>query len=226
MIPAHSSGASSASLNPGRQVVHEGVRDHHVLGVPAGEVPAGVERRRAQVLLAAPAELARPVGAAEPGRADPVAGLEPGAARAGRDDLGHHLVARRHVRLLGRQVAFGQVQVGPAHPAAADLEQQLAGAGLGYRPLGELERARGHRPGLMDHPRAHGPTVGRLGQARVNRASTEMVAGPRSMPSWFQVMPNWARSISASARTVTAASVTSSRVAVKVSGRVTPPAVS
>ena len=128
--------------------------------------------------------------------------------------------------LLGRQVTFGQVQVGAAHPATADPEQQLAGAGLGHRPLGELERARGHRPGLMDHPRAHGPTVGRLGQARVNRATTEMVAGPRSMPSWFQVMPNWARSISASARTVTADSVTSARVAVKVSGRVMPAAVS
>jgi hypothetical protein len=36
---------------------------------------------------------------------------------------------------LGLEVALGQVQIGPADATAADLDQQLAGPGLGNRPV-------------------------------------------------------------------------------------------
>ncbi len=59
-------------------------------------------------------------------------------------------------------------------------------------------------------------------QDRVKRATTATVAGPVSMPIWFQVRPNSARSTTTpSARSVNAAGLTSASVAVKLSGRVT-----
>ena len=152
------------------QRMGEGLRGHHVLGVPAVEVPAGVDRRRAEVLLAPAAEHARPVGAAQPGCPDPVTGREPAGARASRHDLGDHLVAGRGVRPFGRQVPLGEVQIGSAYTATADPEQQLAGTRLGNRALDEAQRAGSDRPGLMHYPCTHSPTIRATVRARRGRA--------------------------------------------------------
>ena len=159
MIPAHSSGREFRVAEPVRQRVRERVGDDHVLGVAAVIVPSGVDGRGTQILPAAAAVPARPVGPAEPGRPDPVTGLEPGHTGTRLDDLGHHLMAGRHVRRLRRQVTLGEVQVGPADATAADLHEQLAGTGLGNRPVDQPQRARVHRPGLVHHPCAHAPTL-------------------------------------------------------------------
>src|ERR1019366_7203650 len=84
-------------------------------------------------------------------------------------------------------------------------------------------------PGLWTtHARTalrYGPRPGQgagFAADRVKRVTADTVAGPFSMPFWFQVKPKFARSPSVSARRVIASRVASVTVAVKSSGRVTP----
>ena len=95
------------------------------------------------------------IGPGQPGDADPVAGPEPGRSRAGGGDLPDHLVPWSDAGRPGRQVTLGQVQVGPADPAADHPDQQLTRAGLGHRPVDQPQRPGRHRPGLVHHPCAH-----------------------------------------------------------------------
>jgi hypothetical protein len=63
-----------------RQPVGEPFVDEAELGVSTVGVPAGEQRRAAEVLLTVPAEPAAAAGSAEPGHADPVAAREPAGA--------------------------------------------------------------------------------------------------------------------------------------------------
>ena len=122
------------------QPVGEGLVDHGQLGVAAVVVPAGEARLEAEVLVAAEAEAARAVGAAQPGDADPLAHREPLGAGPAPVDPAHDLVAGHDVAAMGGQVALDHVQVGPAHAAGADPDPDLARSGLGIGPLAEHQR--------------------------------------------------------------------------------------
>ena len=68
----------------------------------------------------------------EPGDADAVAFLDVRDAGAHRGDVAHTLVARDEWRCgLDRPVAVGGMQVGVTHAARRDLDEDLAGPGLG-----------------------------------------------------------------------------------------------
>ena len=81
-----------------RQPVGVRLVDQTGVGVAAVDVPAGERRGQAEVLLAAAAESAAAVGAAEPGDPDPVADGEPFGAGAERVDHADHLVPGGHLR--------------------------------------------------------------------------------------------------------------------------------
>ena len=233
MIPAHSSGASSASLNPAGSGWAKASATDHVLGVPAVEVPAGVDRGRAQVLLAPAAEHAGAVGPAAARRPRPGhrartgrcparspttsattswPGVVSGRWAAGRPRPGAGRCGTR--RSSGSAAAAGRDRAGgpAARPGAAGPTRPARADEL---PM----HAQSHRTGS---PRARGTDPG-VPQDRVKRATTLTVDGPVSMPIWFQVRPKSARSTTTpSARRVNAAGLTSASVPVKLSGRVSP----
>ncbi len=108
-----------------------------------------------------PAVPAGAVGAGQPGHAHPVSRPEPRHARPGRNDLADDLVPRGDVGPLGWQVTLGQMQVGAADAAAQHCDQQLAGAGLGNRPVDQPQRPGVHRTRMMHHPCPHEPRIRR-----------------------------------------------------------------
>ena len=108
-----------------------------VLGIAAVDLVAGEARVVAEILLAAAAIEARAVGRAEPRHADAVADGEALDARAERRDLADDLVAENERQLGMRQLAVDDVQIGAAHAAGRDLDEDLVRPGHGHRKLGK-----------------------------------------------------------------------------------------
>jgi hypothetical protein len=90
--------------------------------------------------VTAQAEPAGPVRSAEPGDAYARTEREPVHTGAQRVDATYHLVTRRDLRPTGREVALGEVQIGAAHAATADLDAQLARPRVGNRTHHPPER--------------------------------------------------------------------------------------
>ncbi len=57
-------------------------------------------------------------------------------------DTANDLMARNHAIAKGLQLAFDDVQVGPAHAAGADAQQDLARCRRGNRNIEDFEGAR------------------------------------------------------------------------------------
>ena len=73
-----------------------------------------------------------------------------------RHHLADHLVSRGHPGTVRRQVALGDVQVGAAHPAGEDPQQQLAGSWPRYVVFRvEAQRVAGDRPWAFHLPGTH-----------------------------------------------------------------------
>ena len=172
----------------GRHVVGERVGervgvalvDDQVLGVAAVEVPAREQRIDAQVLAAGAAEGADPARAGQPGHPDAIADAEPGGAVTRDVDGPHRLVARHHLGVLRRQVPLGQVEVGAADAAHADLHPHLPRSGRGHRPLDEPQGAAVDGTGVVDHPGPH--RRGRHGAEPCHDETTiaSTIASPRA----------------------------------------------
>ena len=128
-----------------------------VLGIAAVEGIAGEARRRAEVLLAGPAEAAVAAGPAEPGHAHASPFLEILDTVAPGRDPADHLVARHQGQLGLGEFAVDHVQIGAADPAGGNPDEQLAGAGLGPRQLRGTQLARR----ALQHHGPHG--LGRHG---------------------------------------------------------------
>ena len=148
-----------------------GLVDQTLLGVATVHVPAGEGRVQAQVLPALTAEPAAAVRPAEPGHTDAIAGSEARRLSAERVDHPDDLVARGHLRALGRQVAFGEVQVGTADAAAGDPHADLTRTGLEVVALDPQQRMIIERPGSVDHPCVHGPHCAAAGVVERNVGS-------------------------------------------------------
>src|SRR5262249_50882924 len=103
---------------PARQVMGVSRWDGGEFGVTTVRVPAGVTRLGTTVLAPPPAVRAHPAGMTQPGDADPIAHREVIAGFGTHfDDLTDHLMAGSHPSTMHGQIAFGDVQIGPAHPA-------------------------------------------------------------------------------------------------------------
>ncbi len=123
----------------------------HFLGVSAVTGVAGEDRRVAQILLAAPAELTDPARSAQPGNPDPLAERELAHSCAELFDRADDLMSG-HERQLGLgELAVDDVQVGPADCARPHREPDLARRRL---RLGELREPQRLAHPLEDH-RAH-----------------------------------------------------------------------
>ncbi len=105
-----------------RQRVGEGFGHHGALRIAAILVPAGEAGLETEVLGAAQAEATAPARGTQPGDPHPRSDGEAGAARTDREHPTHDLVAGNHLRAVGRQLAFDEVQIGAAHAASLDLE--------------------------------------------------------------------------------------------------------
>src|SRR6185437_4967106 len=167
--------------------MHVAIGRDQVLGVAAVEIPAGVDRCRAEVLPSGAAEPARAVGAGQPGHADPVADREPGGTRPDRLDLADHLVAGGDVRPLRLEVAFGQVQVRAADAAAEHPDQQLPSSRLRYRPVDQLKRPSADRR-WADRPSADWSSAARPSAAR---PSADRPSADRPSADWSSADRSW-----------------------------------
>ena len=111
-----------------------------VFGIAAVDLVAGEERVVAQILLAAAAIEAGAVGMSEPRHADAVVDGEAGDAGAKRRHVTHDLMTENERQLGLRQLAVEDVEIGAAHPASGDLDEDLLGSRLGNGQLGKSER--------------------------------------------------------------------------------------
>src|SRR5262249_14667857 len=138
------------------------------------DVVAGEARTEAEVLAAAPAVRALSARPAQPGDADARALAEvPSADDDGADDL----VAEDQGQLGTRQLAVGDVEVGPAHAARIDAHEHLAGGGHG---IGQLRLSQGH-PRRVQDDRSH--VVLGYDHAEQSRSAASMRARPTSPTS-------------------------------------------
>ena len=113
---------------------------------------AGKHWRIAQILAPGAAIRTGAICAAEPRHTDALAEREAGHARSDRRDTADNFVSRDDRQLRVRQVAVDHMQIGAAHPASGDLDQDFAAGRLRDRPLAQNQRC--VRP-IQNH-RAHG----------------------------------------------------------------------
>ena len=141
-----------------RQRVDEVSPGHHVLGVAAVARPARELRLLAQVLARAPAPPARAACAVEPRHAHPGAEIEPAIFGDGRTAARHRpddLVTGDHRASSHGQFALDDVQIGAAHAAGANPDQQVTCGGFRRRHLLAAQRSVANRSRLMQHTRLH-----------------------------------------------------------------------
>src|SRR5262245_29615789 len=137
-------------------MVRERRWDSGEFGVAAVGVPAGVTGFGAEVLLSADAELAMPTRVPQPRDADSVTDCELiTVVRADCGDFTDHLVARNHPLPVHRQVALGDMQIGPAYAAGMHGDQEFTRCRLGQADRDAVQRTGGHWAGLANPPRAH-----------------------------------------------------------------------
>src|SRR5262245_43399380 len=115
-------------------------RRDHVVGIAAVEVNAGNPEVAASDEVAAPAAGTRPANAAEPADADSLARAPVGHLRSHGIDAAGDLVTGDGGKVDPGKSARDHVRIAIADAARLDLDPRLAGSGLRYRPLHELER--------------------------------------------------------------------------------------
>src|SRR5205807_3293677 len=102
---------------------------------------------------AVPARAARP---SQPGDADPLLELEAASLRSSFVHDPDDLVTGNHAVAPGREVALGQVEIGPANPAHRHPDLDLSGPERSDLALDEAQRSGVDRPGAVDDPGPHG----------------------------------------------------------------------
>jgi hypothetical protein len=129
------------------------------LGVPTVSVPTGERRVRAEVLLPPAAPAAAAAGAPQPRDADAVPRCEAGRALTERVDDPDDLVPRHGAATAWEQIAFGQVQVGPADAARRDPHPDLTGLRSGRLAGDRAQGVAVDRSGCVHDPGAHRSSV-------------------------------------------------------------------
>jgi hypothetical protein len=124
-----------------REEHREVLRHQHRVGVPAVDRPSGEFGRHTEVLLAAPAELADPTGAVEPGDTDARAEVEAGAPRTERVDHADHLMARHDREATEFEVALDHVEIGATARTRVHAHPHLTSTRLRLRPFDGRERS-------------------------------------------------------------------------------------
>ena len=138
---------------------------HHVVGIAAVQMIAGVAGGPAQVLASRQAVGAGAAAEAQPRHADPLAFGEPLDAQAQRRHPADDLVAGDEGQFRLGQFAVDDMQVGAADPAGRHPDEDLAGRRFGTRHPAAGQRRAG---GVEDHgahggDRGHGRSPGRAG---------------------------------------------------------------
>jgi hypothetical protein len=91
----------------------------------------------------------------EPGDAHPTADVEPRRPRSSLLDDADDLVTGDDPRPARGEVTLGEVEVGTAHAAHHDADEDLAASRLRITTLAAAQRPAGDRPWLLDPPRSH-----------------------------------------------------------------------
>jgi len=122
-----------------RNPVGEFFGDDHELGVSAVSVIAGEAGAGAQVFAALPAVAAFLTNRVQPGRADAVSPLESGGLSPPILDRPYHLMAGDDGQSDLGQFALDRVEIGVAHPADFDADEDLVGRGGADGDVRQLE---------------------------------------------------------------------------------------
>jgi hypothetical protein len=101
---------------------------------------AGEERTIAQVFAVGTAIRTNPASIAEPGHANALAARKSADTGAHFHDAADDLMSRYDGQFGMRQFAVDDVQIGTAHPARRDLDQDFTGRRLRHRPLTQHQR--------------------------------------------------------------------------------------
>ena len=109
----------------------------------------------AQVLVAPPAEPARPTGVRQPGDAYAVTRSEADAFGAGAVDYTHDLVAGDHSGLVDREVSLGNVKVRATHSTDRNADPHLVAGWLRIRTLDQGQWSGRNRSRPHDLPCEH-----------------------------------------------------------------------
>ena len=127
----------------------------HLLGVAAVSIPAGEGGLRTQVLSAADAEAAGATGAGQPGDTDPVARAPLGHVGADGNDSAHDLMAGCDGEPPRLQVTLDELEIGPAHGAGPNLDDDLPRSGAWRRSFGPAQRPLFDRSGVFEDLALH-----------------------------------------------------------------------
>src|ERR1035437_2347203 len=123
--------------------------------VAAVVVVAGEARVRAEIFAPATTIDANAAGLAKPCDPDSIAILETSGVDAALVHDADHFMTRNDSRVARRQVAFGNVKIGPAYAASAYPHENFARPRLGHGCVDSVKRIRFDRRGLFDHHRLH-----------------------------------------------------------------------
>ena len=126
-----------------------------VFGIAAVDGVAGVGGMVAEIFAVLAAEGAGAIDATEPGDSGAVADADRVDARAELFDARDNLVAGCDDFAQGLEFARGDVEIGAADAAGFNLEQHLAGAGLGDGQVFEGQRMRSDGGGMVEDSGAH-----------------------------------------------------------------------
>ena len=109
----------------------------------------------AQILISSPTVVTLRAGGVQPSHADPVAFLEALYAGSAAYDAADDFMAGDEGTALGRQVAFGNMQVGPTHPAHLNSNEDFALGRLGSWQVQRVERVGLDRSGSNNSHGVH-----------------------------------------------------------------------
>jgi hypothetical protein len=135
-----------------RDGIRKRLEDADLLGVTSVLVPAGKGRRPAQILTPLEAVQARTTALVEPREPDALPFLETIGSAAASQDASNHLMTGRDPLAHGRKLSLHHVEVGSAHPADGNPDDDLPLFGLRLGDVLQDER-RGvnGRRFLQDH---------------------------------------------------------------------------
>lgn len=137
---------ASAKERSGVQIVERcGQRENKVspgncvLRIPSRDGVPGESGRVAEIFQTSLAVGASTVGSAEPGNAD--ARAAGNFFRGAADNFTDDLMAWNHARLLGRQVAFDDMQIGAANTTGTHSQENMSDVELRSCDVGDLQRS-------------------------------------------------------------------------------------
>jgi hypothetical protein len=138
-----------------RQLIGEILRHDSVVGVSAMGIVTGIARARTKILLFTAAKAAGTVHVPKPGNSDPLATAKLGDTGSDFVDSADDLVTRNERGSMEGEVAFDDMDIGPANGAHVHLDSNFARSRLGLIDFLQNQRRFAHRFLIGQDHRSH-----------------------------------------------------------------------